>query len=182
MAKHQRGKGRRNNNSTARAHEQAYRRRQVAMFAARGLSHPEICKRLGIAHQTLDKDLRIIREQWWEHTQQDQGAKARREVQLLEQARSQALDDYFTQPNKDGCTHQPQYLQIWLRITAQLHELERLNDPSGNQMPGQEGASEQVIEVAIDTPEQATAVSGGVVDMDQLARMATGRGGAERDV
>lgn len=182
MAKKQRrdkgkGKGPRNNNSTARAHEQAYRRRQIAMYSARGHSNSEIRERLGIAPQTLEKDLRVIREQWWEHTQQDQGAKARREVQLLEQTRSQALEDYFTQTDRDGCTHQPQYLQIWLRITDQLHQLERLNDSVGNQMPGQEGASDQVVEVAVDTQEQATAVSEGVVDMDQLARMATRNGG-----
>jgi len=158
-------------NNTA-ANQQAYRRRRVAQLAARGWTITEIAHELGVAYNTADKDLRMVREQWWQHTQQDAGQIIRREIELLETVRAQALEDYYTCANRHGEIHQTGYLQAWAKLTGQLHDVQRLNDPHGRPMAGKTMADHRVIEVAIETPEQADAVAEGVLDFEQVAEMA----------
>ena len=60
------------------------------------------------------QDYRVIRE---------------REVQLLEQARAEVLDAYFTATNRHGEERQVNYLNCYAKLTAMLHELLNLKDP-----------------------------------------------------
>jgi len=165
-------KKKRNVSSAQRAHVIAARRRDVARLAARGFTISEISQRCGVAYKTAEKDLRTVEEQWWQHTQRDYETIYRAEVSKLEVARQQVLNDYYDCANRHGETHQTAYMAQFVRLTQQLHELMRLNDPAGrhqSEMAADE--SVQVVEVAVETRRQAEAIQSGVLDFDLLAEI-----------
>lgn len=160
-----------NTNSLQAAHVLAARRREVARYRARGWDISEIAERLGVAVKTISQDLEKIDAWWWQQTQRDNTTIVRHEAQLLETARQQVLDDYYDTAFQ-GQIHHPHYMRLYGTLTAQLHELLRLKDPSGQAAMSAPREQARTVEILVETREQAAAIQDDCLDFAALSSMA----------
>ncbi len=171
-----RAKRKRGTTSTALAHEQQFRRREVSRYRACGMTMPEIAHRLGVHVQTIAADMRVIEEQWFQHTMQDQSKLIAREVEQLETMRAEALRCFYEAANFKGEINQTGYLASYARLTERLHALLRLGDPQSKQL----GANTQVVDlikVVVKTRAEAQELtSNGTYDVDKLRTLLRARG------
>jgi hypothetical protein len=137
---------------------------------------PEIAHKLGCHHQTVAKDMKVIEEQWFKHTMQDQSKTIAREVEYLETVRAEALRCFYEAANFKGEVNQTGYLSAYARLTERLHALLRLGDPSARNLAANTQQTD-LIKVTVRTREEANALtSNGAYDVDKLRLLLRARG------
>ena len=147
------------------SHLRATRRRELARLRAQGYSLDEIARQLGVHRNTITNDVRAIEQEYLDQTRRTMEAIVQREVQRLEQARSQAWRDFYEHANRHGETQQATYLDLVLEASRQLASLLRLSDPGSHDSEIGIQQRPKVIEVTIRTREQADSITRHATDL-----------------